>query len=222
MKLGPLGHRRGALAAALMLSVLMSGMFAVSAWAQSSSPAQETTFRFGDTSEPSSLNPIVGYLGTDYTFWAMSYNIPIEFSTKDFSPDYEHSIVTKVDASSDGMTFTYHMRPNMKWSDGEAFTANDVAWTYTFYIKNDVSNYAADVAFIDSVTATDDTTFVIKSTQPTSFYSGASVFMYEFLLAEHVWGKYEDDYKAAGAIGTFKPADRQTQVHPMGGLFIDR
>ena len=38
---------------------------------------------------------------------------------------------------------------------------------------------------------------VMTSTKPTSFYSGSSVFLYEFLLAEHVWGKFENDYKAA-------------------------
>ena len=38
---------------------------------------------------------------------------------------------------------------------------------------------------------------VLTSTKPTSFYSGASVFLYEFLLAEHIWGKFEDDYKGA-------------------------
>ena len=80
--------------------------------------------------------------------------------------------MTSVDTGSDHMTFTYHMRSGMKWSDGQPFTANDVAWTYAFYIKNNVSNYAADIKLIGSVTATDDTTFVIKSNNPTSFYSG--------------------------------------------------
>jgi len=41
-------------------------------------------------------------------------------------------------------------------------------------------------------------------------------------LAVFFDGAGEDDYKAAGAIGDFKPADRQTRVHPMGGLFVDR
>ncbi len=60
------------------------------------------TFTYGDTSEPSGLNPMVGYLGTDYTFWAMNYDLLVNFSTKDFSPDFAHSITTSVDTSSDG------------------------------------------------------------------------------------------------------------------------
>ena len=31
------------------------------------------------------------------------------------------------------MTFTYTMRDGMKWSDGQPFTANDVAWTLNYY-----------------------------------------------------------------------------------------
>jgi peptide/nickel transport system substrate-binding protein len=154
-------------------------------------------FTYADVSEPSSLNPMVGYLGTDYTFWAMAYDLPINFSTKDFSPDYAHSIVTSVDASSDGMSFTYHFRSGVKWSDGQPFTAADAAWTLNYYKANDVPNYSADLALMDKATATDDTTMVLTSTSPTSFYSGDSVFLYEYLLPEHIWGKFQDDYKGA-------------------------
>ena len=69
--------------------------------------SQKVVFTYADTSEPSSLNPLVGYLGTDYVMWSLAYDIPINFATKDFGPDFDHSIVTSVDASSDGMTFTW-------------------------------------------------------------------------------------------------------------------
>jgi peptide/nickel transport system substrate-binding protein len=166
-----------------------------------SSSATPTAFTWADTQEPSSLNPLVGYEGTDYVFWAMNYNLPIEFSAADFSPDLEHSIVTSVDASSDGMTFTYHLRPGMKWSDGQPFTASDMAWTLNFYKKWRIANYTADLSLMDTATATDATTVVITSTQPTSFYSGKTVFMYDYILPEHIWGKYENDPKGAKQLG---------------------
>jgi peptide/nickel transport system substrate-binding protein len=201
MRLGPtrMNGWRSAAGAVVAAVVLISGTFTGAALAQSATPKQATTFTWASTGEPSSLNPMVGYLGLDYTFWAASYNIPIEFGAKDFSPDFQHSIVTSVDASSDGMTFTYHMRSGMKWSDGQPFTANDVAWTLSYYKKYsaNISNYAADMALVDSVTATDDTTFVLKSTKPTSFYSGGSVFLYDYILPQHIWSKYENDIKGA-------------------------
>jgi len=186
------------IAAALVATTALANY----ALAQDASPtasgeSKKVVFTYADVSEPSSLNPLVGYLGTDYVMWSLAYDIPINFATKDFSPDYDHSIVTSVDTSSDGMTFTYHFRSGVKWSDGEPFSASDAAWTLNFYKKNNTTNYSSDLAVMDTATATDDTTMVMTSSKPTSFYSGSSVFLYEFLLAEHVWGKYEDDYKAA-------------------------
>ena len=182
-------------------SVIASTVLAGVAFAQDSPSASaapdKVVFTFADVSEPSSLNPMVGYLGTDYTFWALAYDIPINFSTTDFSPDYDQSLVTSVDSSDDGMTFTYHFRPGVKWSDGQPFTAEDAAWTLTYYKENGVPNYSADLALMDTAVATDDTTMVLTSKKPTSFYSGKSVFLYEYLLAKHIWGKFQDDYKGA-------------------------
>ena len=186
------------IAAALVATTALANYaLAQDASSSASGGSQKVVFTYADVSEPSSLNPLVGYLGTDYVMWSLAYDIPINFATKDFSPDFDHSIVTSVDASSDGMTFTYHFRSGVKWSDGEPFSASDAAWTYNFYKQNNVPNYSSDLALMDTATATDDTTLVLTSKKPTSFYSGASVFLYDFILAEHVWGKYQDDYKAA-------------------------
>ena len=186
---------------AISASVIASTLFAGQAFAQDSPSTSghltRSCSRGRGTLEPSSLNPMVGYLGLDYTIWALAYDIPINFAIKDFSPDYDHSIVTSVDASADGMTFTYHFRSGVKWSDGEPFTAKDAAWTLNYYKDNNVPNYSRRPALMDTATATDDTTMVMTSTSPTSFYSGESVFLYEYILPEHIWSKFQDDYKGA-------------------------
>ena len=187
---------------AISASVIASTLFAGQAFAQDSPSASGSSdkivFTWADVAESSGLNPMVGNLGVpDYTLWALAYDIPINWSTKDFSPDFKHSIVTSVDTSKDGMTFTYHFRPGVKWSDGEPFTAEDAAWTFTYYKENNVPNYSADLALMDTAVATDDTTMVMTSTSPTSFYSGASVFLYDYILPKHIWSKFQDDYRAA-------------------------
>ena len=198
-----MSRMRRIVASAAMVGVIAGMAMTGSAFAQSASDsgsasstaATGSKFIFGDTSEPSSLNPMVGYLATDYTLWAMTYDIPINFSAKDFSPDLEHSTVLSVDASADNMTFTYTIRDGMKWSDGQPFTANDFAWTLNFYKQRNISNYSADVRLIDNVTVTDDTHFVIHATQPTSVYSGKTVFMYDYILPEHIWSKLDEPKK---------------------------
>ena len=83
------------LIAVISASVIVSTLFAGQALAQDSPSAsgapEKVVFTYADVAEPSSLNPMVGYLGTDYTFWALAYDIPINFSTTDFSPDFDHS-----------------------------------------------------------------------------------------------------------------------------------
>src|SRR5450432_2519730 len=102
---------RRTIAGLAALAVLGAGAWSGAALAQSSSPSagasasasaanQPITFTYADVSEPSGLNPMVGYLGTDYTFWAMNYDLPINFSTSDFSPDMQHSITLSVDTST--------------------------------------------------------------------------------------------------------------------------
>ncbi|MEA2556164.1 MAG: peptide/nickel transport system substrate-binding protein [Actinomycetota bacterium] len=196
---GTTSRLRGAGLAVIAMIVVVTTSFMGSAMAQdsSSTPSSSTgpvTFTYADVSEPSSLNPMTGYLGTDYVLWAMNYDLLVNFGTDDFAPDYAHSITTKVDVSADSMSFTYHLRPGMKWSDGEPFTANDVAWTLNYYKENNTSNYSSDLVLMDKATATDDTTVVITSTKPTSLYSGKTVFFYEYILPEHIWSKL-GDYK---------------------------
>ncbi len=187
---------RAAVVAAVVSIIATTGV-AASALAQSATPTpkQKTTFIYGVNQPNSSLNPLVGYLGIDYNIWAMEYNLPIEFGTKDFSPDYTHSIVTSVDTSSDNLTFTYHMRSGLKWSDGQPFTANDVAWTLNYYTEHNISNYAADLALVKDVSVVDDTTFEIHSTKPTSIYNGESVFMYDYILPAHIWSTIDEPKK---------------------------
>ncbi len=68
-----------ALAAVLMMTVLAGTAAAQSTSGSPTGSASgsggETTFTYADVAEPSGINPMVGYLSTDYIFWAMNYDI---------------------------------------------------------------------------------------------------------------------------------------------------
>ncbi len=172
---------------------LLAGGGLAAAFAQSSSAGSSSgkvVWTFGGVNEPSSLNPIVGFKSIDYTIWAATYDLPINFGTNNFEP--EPGLVTKWQASSDGMTFTYTVRSGMKWSDGQPLTANDIAWTMNFDITNHISDYISYLQLVDSVTAPNPTTLVIKTTQPTTLLSGQSTYLYTYILPEHIWSKMSD------------------------------
>src|SRR5436853_2495328 len=175
--------------AALVLAPGVS-LAASSTASPAASAANSSTFIYAGSQEPTSLNPLKGYTGTDYTIWAIEYNLPIEFGLN-FEADMKNSITTSVDTSSDNMSFTYHIRPGMKWSDGEPFTANDVAWTLNYYKTNNVSNYSSDLTLMTKADVINDTTFVIHTSKPTTVYSGDTPVMYEYILPEHIWSKFK-------------------------------
>lgn len=68
--------------------------------------------------------------------------------------------------SDDGLTFTFHLRQNMQWSDGTPLTAQDFKWTYDQVVKPENEYpYLSDLDFIVSYEAPDDYTLVIQTAQ---------------------------------------------------------
>ncbi|MFN8512265.1 MAG: ABC transporter substrate-binding protein [Chloroflexia bacterium] len=66
--------------------------------------------------------------------------------------------------SADGLTYTFNIRPGVKWNDGTPFTSKDVVYTYTT-MRNPASKSprAAELTErVDSITAPDDTKVVFK------------------------------------------------------------
>ncbi|MEO7016480.1 MAG: ABC transporter substrate-binding protein [Leifsonia sp.] len=66
--------------------------------------------------------------------------------------------------NSDGTQLTIDLRPGVKWSDGTAFTAKDVAYTYGIMAKNKALNFYG--LPLQSATAVDSTTVRVDFTQP--------------------------------------------------------
>ncbi len=65
--------------------------------------------------------------------------------------------------STDFLTVTYKLKPDIKWSDGEPFTADDLVFTYDVYKDpNSTTQAPPAYSFIESVTALDPLTVEVK------------------------------------------------------------
>lgn len=74
-------------------------------------------------------------------------------------------LATGWDISPDGKTYTFRLREGVKWSDGKPFTAADVVFTLEAFGK--FNTYLTKLMpLVDSATAPDDKTFVLKLKQP--------------------------------------------------------
>jgi peptide/nickel transport system substrate-binding protein len=198
------------IAAAAILAVPI----AASAQTDEPSPTgtdEKVTFIYGDTGEPSSLNPMRGYLAIDFYSWAWSYHLPITFSVGDLGavPDF----VVDTQVSEDGRTFTYTTREGLRWSDGEPMTAEDMAFTLDLYQSNHAYLPQNYLTLMESVEATDDRTVVLRTSEPTSLYSGAVPYMYTYILPEHIWAEFDEpksyDNVPQVASGPFRIAEYQ-------------
>jgi peptide/nickel transport system substrate-binding protein len=69
--------------------------------------------------------------------------------------------------SDDAKELTVYLRKGVEWSDGEPFTANDIAYTYNTLVERapDYANSARIAVMLDSVEAVDDYTlkFMLKN-----------------------------------------------------------
>ena len=95
------------------------------------------------------------------------------------------------ETSEDGLTWTFHLRDGLKWSDGSALTANDfvyswrrvcdplVAAPYAETVLGMVKGYDEAIAGnleALAVTATDDKTLVVELNAPCSFFGSLAAF----------------------------------------------
>jgi peptide/nickel transport system substrate-binding protein len=96
--------------------------------------------------------------------------------------------------SSDGLTLTFTIRSGIKWSDGQTFDANDVAFTFnnlkTYKATADLSGLWDHLA---SVTASDASTVVMKfqSPAPTLLPTIEGV----YVVPQHLWASAGDPSK---------------------------
>ncbi len=116
--------RRVPATVACLLALLV---FAVPALADTHS----RDLRVATTTKIDSINPLVGTLAPEYRLWALNYDLLVGFDAKTMRPDTKHSLAD-AHASNGGLTWTYHLKPNLRWSDGKPLTAEDVKWTMDF------------------------------------------------------------------------------------------
>lgn len=131
-------------------------------------------------SEPETLDPTKG--------WGHG-NSPIVQSTlvKYTSElNFENDLAVDYKLSDDGLTWTFTIRDDAYFTDGEKVTAEDVAFTLE---TAKASNGSFDLTYMESAVAQDETTVVITLSRPTSIFLNtlASV----GIVPEHA---YNDDY----------------------------
>ncbi len=145
---------------------------------------------------------------------AVSYHIN-EGLTK-FAPDFGilPGLATKWDVSADQSTFTFTLRPGVKWHDGQPLTAKDVKFTLDAAVASDSKSPAQPTlqTYLKSVETPNDGTVVVTLNKPYSPLLTVLAEQLPILPARLLDGKVYDDQFSKMPIGTgpYKVKERQT------------
>ena len=200
----------------LIAGVAAATIVAVPAAAvQPTQAADPVVFTVGILSDIDSLNPFTGILAESYEMFQLQYSTLLSSSSADFTPDA--GLAESWEASADGKTWTYTLRPDLVWSDGTPLTANDVVYTFNRILdgRYEQRNYGNYVRNITSVTAPDDRTVVMTTGVPSPIMERLAV----YILPEHVWSSV--DAKAVKSFAN-EPAEGETLVGSGPFLVVER
>jgi peptide/nickel transport system substrate-binding protein len=145
--------------------------------------AGKVTFTVALTGDVDSFNPFNGIVAASYEMWALTYDYMIHYSMKNMSP--EPGLAKSWETSSDGRTWTFHIRDGVKWSDGVPFTATDIAYTYNRIIDGgpEAATWSSYLTSVKKVTAPDASTVVLTLSKPNAVLPLLPI----PIIPEHVW-----------------------------------
>src|SRR5215472_10042384 len=182
-----------ALGACAVLATLACGTGAPASSNQPA-PAEQQVLRINDITDPNSLDPTQ----QTYTYEAAVGRLTFQplLQPRPDLKDVQPAGAQSYDVSADGLTYTFHLRSNAKWSDGKPVVAAD--WVYGWkhflnpalaagyvdpffdgtiaggadYANVDVKSASAIDSFLNGLglSAPDDHTFVIKLAAPAGYF----------------------------------------------------
>ena len=146
--------------------------------------AVEKILYLNNGEEPTSFDPSVGFNSVS---WSAVNNL-MEGLTR-LSEDHlaVEATAEKIDVSDDGLTYTFTIRDNAKWSNGDPVVAGDFVFAWRHMLDPETASPAAFLAyFIEgaeeynsgegdaedvAVQAPDEKTFVVKLTSPNEAFT---------------------------------------------------
>jgi peptide/nickel transport system substrate-binding protein len=189
-----------------LAALVAAGLFPAGAQAGTGEPLVLTV---GTDQDLETLNPWQSITVADYEIFQIQYELLMGYDINlETAPGFAESF----EASTDKKTYTFHIRPDMKWSDGEPATCDDALYTYQFaldaianedygYVGSGYLEPSLTNAGLESVECTDPLTLVAKTSHPTTILPQA----YVPILPKHIWEKYSlEEISNAEADGFFK------------------
>ena len=168
----------------LMLGIVSVGMASASA-AKPSILTMENNVGITFTKN---FNPFDGEsFAAQMNVKSLAYEPLFEFDTLKANTQYPW-LATKYAWSNGGKTLTFTLRHGVKWSDGKAFTAADVAYTFNLIAENPAANYSGVPALSNAAVAKGSYTVVLNFATP-AYQTITNIAGSTLIVPEHIWSK---------------------------------
>lgn len=144
----------------------------------------DKVLRYGNGTEPQELDPQVVTGVPEHNIIATLFEGLVSENPKDLHP--EPAMAESWDISPDKLVYTFHLRANLKWSNGEPLAASDLVASFKRMLTPSLAaEYSYLLWFVDGAedfnngkltdfskvgfSAPDERTFVVKLRSPTPF-----------------------------------------------------
>lgn len=143
----------------------------------------EKILRLNNGEEPTSLDPSIGF---DQLSWDPLNNLMEGLTRLDKDSQPAPGVAEEWDISDDKLTYTFHLREDANWSNGDPVTAEDFVYAWKYMLDPETASSAAFLAyFIEgaeeynagegsaddvAINAIDEKTLEVVLTAPTGFF----------------------------------------------------
>lgn len=206
-------YRKNRILASIFSTVLLLSLFTgcgatsaelpdSSAQSTTQSSSAESVLRYAVESSPKGLfSPLLSNTTYDNNINNLVYSPLILL---DENNEYQPGLAEKYEFSDDKLTLTFNLRKGVKWHDGEEFTADDVAFTFTSIADpkytgsrfNEISKIAGAKEYHDGKADSVSGIKVIDSNTISFTYTevyapALSNFSQRGIIPKHIWSKVD-------------------------------
>lgn len=172
----------------------------------------DRTLRMAITQDEGTLTPYTyqtGYPG--YELMTLIYDT-LFLADADLTP--QPWLAESLDISEDGLQYSVTLKSDLVWQDGEALTADDVAFTYQYYQDNLRGRFSTSANKVASIETPDDRTVVLTLAAPDATFVQTGLADLP-IMPRHIWEDVADPATMDSAMGSgpYQLAEYQTDQY---------
>ncbi len=145
------------------------------------------TLRIGGPQEPDNINPLNSTSVWGWKWMRLYYDRLVRLSPEVEPVDWAATDVT----AADDTTIVVTLRDGMSFHDGEPVRAEDVAFTFNYYMDSSYSYFDSYLDPISSVEVTGDNEITFNLSEPSASFATITLSQIP-ILPEHIWAEIDD------------------------------